>query len=394
MVSFSFLNPLDQPTGRRRLLGELRAALEDTRFSKFSFVVAYAKSGPLLRLESLIKERRQNGLTVNALFGLDQQGTSHQALAFALQHFSATYVSREPNVTFHPKIYIFEGSECGRVFVGSNNLTVGGTETNFEAAMQLDFSLPADQATFQTFRDSWSELLPANCPATKPLSGALLAQLVSEGTVIDETAMQRNRTAAMATKAAAPKPTKSGLALKPPSALPAKKPLAATAVAASVPVLPPTAPQGLAIQIKPHHNGEIFLSVTAALQNPSFFRWPFTGATVPKKAGKAPYPQLTPDPVVNITVYGAEAAPALTLNNYALNTVYYAAKSEIRVTASPLVGVVPDYSIMIIRASETLGIDYEIVIHRPDSPEFSAWLAACNQTMPGGGQTPRKFGWF
>lgn len=392
MVSFSFLNPLDQPTGRRRLLDELRAALEDTTFSKFSFVVAYAKSGPLLRLEKLLEERRASGLEVNGIFGLDQQGTSHQALAFALTHFSATYVSREPNVTFHPKIYIFEGATRGRVFVGSNNLTVGGTETNFEAGIQVEFSLPTDQSTFQIFQDSWSELLPAKCPATKQLTSATLAQLVAEGTVLDETTMQGNRLAALSTKAAAPKAPKSGLKLKPPSALPAKKPIPATAAPPAP--LAPAAPQGLAIQIKPHHNGEIFLSVTAALQNPSFFRWPFAGATIPKKAGNPSYPQLTPDPIVNITVYGAGSAATLTLSSYALNTVYYAAKSEIRVTASPLVGIVPDYSIMIIRASESPGVDYDIVIHRPDSPEFAEWLAACNQTMPGGGQTPRKFGWF
>ena len=395
MVSLSFLNPLDQPTGRRRLITELRSALEDGTFSSFSVIVAYAKSGPLLRLEALIKQRRANGLVINGLFGLDQQGTSLQALDFTLRNFDLTFVTREPNVTFHPKIYMFVGATKATVFVGSNNLTVGGTETNFEAAMRLDFLLPADQTAFQPFLDCWAELLPAKCPATKALTSALLAQLVSDGVVLDEAAIQRNRVAAMASKAAAPRAPKSGLVVRPPSALPAKKAISTTtAPAAATPALPVSTPQGLAIQIKPHLNGEIFLSVTAALQNPSFFRWPFTGATVPKKAGKPPYPQLSPDPIVNITVYGAAVAPVLALNSYALNTVYYAAKSEIRVTASPLVGTVPDYSIMIMRTSDVPGIDYEIVVHRPDSPEFAAWLAACNQTMPGGGQAPRKFGWF
>jgi len=231
----------------------------------------------------------------------------------------------------------------------------------------------------------------------------LLAALVANGTVPDEAVAQRNLVAAKAKNGLAPKPPKSGLAVKPPSALPKRKPRpvpaaappAAAPAAGDVPaVIVPFGAQGFAIQIKPHHNGEIFLSVTAALQNPEFFGWPFGGLTVPKKAGNPAYPQLTPDPIVSVTVYGAALAQLLILPAYALNTVYYSTKSEIRITAAPLVGIVPEYSIMVMRNSETPAIDYDIVIHTPDSPEFADWLAACNQTMPGGGQTPRKFGWF
>lgn len=399
MVNFTIIRPIDQPTGRRRLLGELKAALEDERYNTFYVVVAYAKSGPLLRLQSLIEKRRGEGLNIHAIFGLDQQGTTAQALDFALNHFNSVYVTREPNLTFHPKMYAFVGPEAAKLFIGSNNLTVGGTETNFEAGVEIDIALPADAASLQPFLDCWVELLPAACPATSVLNNALLASLILDGTVPDETIVQQNKAAAQAKKGLAPKPPKSGLAIKPPSALPRKQAVAAPAggaagAAAGAPVITPYGAQGLAIQIKPHHNGEIFLSVTAALQNPAFFRWPFSGLTVPKKAGNPAYPQLTPDPIVAITVYGAGLSPQLILPNYALNTVYYAKKSEIRITAAPLVEIVPDYSIMIMRGSSTPGLDYDIAIHRPDSPDFASWLAACNQTMPGGGQQPRKFGWF
>lgn len=91
---------------------------------------------------------------------------------------------------------------------------------------------------------------------------------------------------------------------------------------------------------------------------------------------------------------GASPTPVLTLSKYALNTVFYEKKKEIRVTASPLVGVVPDYSVMVMEQSNNPQIDYEITVYRPDSPNYPLWEAACNQTMPGGGQKPRKFGWF
>lgn len=130
------------------------------------------------------------------------------------------------------------------------------------------------------------------------------------------------------------------------------------------------------------------------MQNPSFFDWPFTGRTAPKKRGNPSYPQRVPDPIVNVAVYGAARSLALTLNYYRLNTVYYEKKREIRITAAPLVSIVPDYSIMILERSDDEGVDYEITVHRPDSPDHRIWLARCDQRMPGGGRAPRRFGWL
>ena len=83
-----------------------------------------------------------------------------------------------------------------------------------------------------------------------------------------------------------------------------------------------------------------------------------------------------------------------TLSNYALNTVYYEAKSKMRITASPLVAVVPEGSIMIFEKGQIAQTDYEITVHRPDSPDYAPWLATCDQQMPGDGKEPRRFGWF
>lgn len=404
MVSLTLISPLDQPTGRRRLLADLIDCVQDKRFSHFRLIVAYAKSGPLLRMRSVIEARRAKGLKIEAIFGLDQQGTSAQALSFALLHFDNVYVTRETNLTFHPKMYAFDGLEDARLFVGSNNLTVGGTETNFETALAVDMKLPNDADTFRLFTDCWTDLLPGRCVATKRLTASLLSDYVRDGTVLDETAMRRAGRAGLGSSI--PKVPRSGLKTQPASPLPARKPVKpstlsttpasskSTASVAPVVVIDPNVAQGLAIQIKPHHNGEIFLSVTAALQNPAFFKWPFSGLTIPKKPTNPAYPQLTPDPRVNITVYGAKLAPLLVLSDYALNTIYYSKKSEIRITASPLVGVAPDYSVMIVQQSDAPGMDYEITIHTPASPDFASWLAACNQQMPGGGAAPRKFGWF
>jgi len=373
----------------------LKSALKDHRFNDFRLIVAYAKSGPLLRLEDLLGKWRASGKTARAILGIDQLGTSCEALELALELFDKVYVTQESGLTFHPKIYVFRGPKHADAFVGSNNLTVGGTEKNFEAAIHLELDLPNDSTTLNTLLDCWREPLPKHCPSTRKLDEKELRRLVAHGLVISERAMRLRKikdddaAVGRGSKGSGP-----GLQVKPESPLPKKAVARATPhtiAATKGPMV--KAARGFAIQIKPHHNGEIFLSVSAALQNPAFFGWPFKGKTIPKKAGNPAYPQRSPDPIVNISVFASNYALILMLAKYALNTVYYATKSEIRITAAPLVGIVPDYSVMIMEPGDD-DIDYEITIHAPQSPEYPKWMQACNQQMPGGGQSPRKFGWF
>lgn len=121
---------------------------------------------------------------------------------------------------------------------------------------------------------------------------------------------------------------------------------------------------------------------------------PFTGQTTPKKGENEGYPQRSPDPLCNIVVFGAGNAVLYSTSKYALNTVFYTAKSEIRVTASPLVAHVPEYSVLVMTPSDDVEVDYEMRIFIPDSPDYAKWVDVCNQKMPGGGKEPRKFGWF
>lgn len=400
MSKISFITPLDQPSGSKRLLDILRTGLKDQRFTRLRIVVAYAKSGPLLRLQTDIENWIDAGNSLCAIFGLDQQGTSKEALTIAADLCTELYITRERGITFHPKIYLFDGPEHAKVIIGSNNLTVGGTETNFESSAILDLVLPVDNDVYAELETLWNNLLPNSCVATKPLTQIVLEDLIDGSVVLSEDELQGDSRV----RGSYPVAPITGLVRKPPSPLPAsimKRAVRTTTQQAAVPTVQPPLPlppqqnvAGFAIQIKPHHNGEIFLSKIAVEQNHSFFGWPFTGFTVPKKAGNPAYPQRTPDPIVNIDVYGVGATPLLALRGYRLNTVYYTTKSEIRITASPLKSEVPEYSVMVMIPGSVAGIDYDICIYRPDSPQYQAWLTACNQSMPGGGKTPRRFGWF
>ena len=158
MARFEILNPNDQPLGKWRLLHQLRACLGSNEFNSLRMTVAFAKTGPLARLATEIDRWLDRKNTIEAVFGIDHQGTSKQALEFALKKFTATWVLHVgPRATFHPKMYFFIGPDRARLFLGSHNLTVGGTETNFEACTILSMDPSADKETLTELVNWWNE---------------------------------------------------------------------------------------------------------------------------------------------------------------------------------------------------------------------------------------------
>ncbi|MGE0189923.1 MAG: restriction endonuclease [Steroidobacteraceae bacterium] len=410
MPTISIISPLDQPLGKRRLLEDLKALLADPALSEFGFSVAFAKIGPFYRLQEALTHWRKAGKRTHAIFGIDHNGTSRQALEFAVDHLDEVYYLQYRGHSFHPKIYWFKGASKAVVFVGSNNMTVGGTELNFEATIELVFKLPEESHEFAKIHKAFVDLLPDKCVATSKLTVEEIARLDAGGFLLDESRKASIKPGSGWHGASLPTPAESKrLPVKPASSLPKQilqqkspkknelkeKAEIIKVQALKVDITKPLVPvSGFAIQIKPHKNGEIFLSKIAAQQNPAFFGMPFTGKTTPKITGNPTYPERTPDPICNIVVFGKNNSVVVTLSRYALNTVFYEAKSEIRVTASPLVQHVPDYSVMVVCPSSEVDVDYEMQVFRPDSPDYKQWESVCDQSMPSGGSKPRKFGWF
>src|ERR1041385_4724028 len=105
MPRITFLRPIDQPLGKQRLLAELINCLRSSNYSKFKLAAGFAKIGPLARLIIPIREWRKSGKTVEGILGIDQLGTSKQALEFSLAEFDGVYITRVSSslrATFHP----------------------------------------------------------------------------------------------------------------------------------------------------------------------------------------------------------------------------------------------------------------------------------------------------
>ena len=406
MAKIQILNPNDQPTGKWRLINELRVCLVSDDYDTLLMAVAFAKTGPLLRLNVEIEQWLAKGKKIGSIFGVNHRNTSIQALQFALKNFTtACVLFHSDDFTYHPKMYLFIGRQKCKFFIGSHNLTVGGTETNWESGTELSLNLPDDKEMFAEAMTAWDSLLA--------FSAQLTPELIHEyqifGKLADETEPRR-RPAAIQTAdgGAAPKsagPPRLKLKIKPPSPLP--KGLFTGKSSMKGAVIPkgsaqertpsPISTEALVIQIVPHHNGEVFLSKIAVDQNSDFFGYPFTGRTTPKKPSNPSYPQRDPDPIVDLKIYGDGATPVVHLPRLALNTVYYETKSEIRITVPPeVVRNTPALSILVMRqAPDDSDFDYEMEVFPPTNPQFTDYLAVCNQTMPSGGSAnPRRMGWL
>lgn len=189
MPDISLQGPLDQPEDRSRLIDYLEAGLRNPEFDDLKIMVAYAKAGPLKKLRSAVELWKSQGKQIDAIFGIDQQGTSLEALQLASNLFDSVSVFHQPGLvnTFHPKLYMFRGQVKSSVYIGSNNLTTGGTETNFECGVQLNFALSESSNLVHQLEEIWQDTLRN----ALPLSEELLADLQGAGMIISEVDSRR-----------------------------------------------------------------------------------------------------------------------------------------------------------------------------------------------------------
>lgn len=436
MANFRYINPVDQPIGKFRLIDWLEQNFLCDDFQNFCCLVAFAKINPFYKLHNSIQIWNGKGKSARAVIGIDHKGTSLQALQYVLANFDKVDILHRDHATFHPKLYLFYGPVKASVYYGSSNFTSGGLETNFEGGILINYSLPCDQAEFDDLLNLFNSLSCPTCPCAKTLTPSLLNTLIAKDVLLDETpkatTASRGNTVSSSISSTVSLGTLFGkLPMKPARPIPKNIMLSASGV---VPPSTKKAPKkatsqtskgssiifttksisktnntynipvivrGFVIQVSPHKNGEILLSRRATDQNAAFFNYPFTGKTIPKKSTNPSYPQRVPDPIVNIYVFDSKGTLVNTVLDYPMNTIDYTKKSEIRITITPsiLSGLnltsSNNYPILVMKKSNVLGCDYDLEFYAEGSTEYSNYLAVCNQALPSGGKPiPRKMGWF
>lgn len=412
MAGIDLQLPLDQPRDEGRLLSRLRKQFEDEHFERARLIVAFAKVGPLRRMKEEISLWKQSSRDIDAIFGIDHDNTSFDALQFALENFNEVRLvhQRSNSVTFHPKIYLFEEQDRAYAYIGSNNLTVGGTESNLEAgvALEMDLTSEDDFALYKSLDQSWQETKAAS----SVLTDAMLQQLAREGKV----SLEREMWASSTTDSEQDSnesdevsfPEVENEPISSPSATPSGEgsPSRASGDGAS-PMQDSSPYSGIAVsalvmEVRQRENGEIHLSYTAAKENESFFEFPFSGETTPKKDSNEAYPQRDPKPLVDVRLYDENGVMQVEKKNFKLTMVDYEKRSEIRVTMPrAVVGYAtgydgPDYTIISIeRMPSSTPLDYTVTLYLPGSEEYENRLEECDNDMPSGGKpNPRSYGWL
>lgn len=124
----------------KSLGGLLIESLSEKQFNKFIFFVAFASQSGINGLSKYIKQTKKRTKNLTIFVGVDQKGTSKEALEALLKLKIDTKIYfTTSHVIFHPKIYLFEGDSYCRIILGSSNLTEPGLFQNVEASLLIEF---------------------------------------------------------------------------------------------------------------------------------------------------------------------------------------------------------------------------------------------------------------
>jgi HKD family nuclease len=176
-----------QPFSTTRLSDTLLSALDGkySQFHSFQAAVAFAKLSGVQFLEKSLRHFGERGGDIRMVVGIDQFVTSSEALAKLLDSVGSNgqiWINHDsrPYITFHPKLYLFEGDADALLIIGSGNLTQGGIQTNDEASSVnvLDLNNSDDKAVLNEVKsalDGWCNGAEQN---VKRLDADLLQTLI------------------------------------------------------------------------------------------------------------------------------------------------------------------------------------------------------------------------
>lgn len=158
----------------------LEKGLGDPAVSQATLVAAWVRFGGLSRLRHILEEFRARGGHLRIVLGIDEGGASRPGLTLASRLADQAFVFHDQAArTFHPKLFLLEGPEKAIVWVGSSNVTAGGLFSNYEAALEVEFSLP-DEAEAEPLAEArrYVEQLLGDDARCRVLDATLLASLV------------------------------------------------------------------------------------------------------------------------------------------------------------------------------------------------------------------------
>jgi HKD family nuclease len=186
----------------QNLMDFIMESSAEIQYSSMTICVAWAKRSGIELVKPALEAFRDRGGTLTTILGISEGGATKQGLTLAHKLSSKAYVFHDRRgSTFHPKIYLFKGLKFSKLFVGSNNLTAGGTYYNYEAATitTIENSKIDDSKLLSEVESYFSKLI-SDKNLCIPLTSNLIKDLITEPRfrIADEDNSWRNRIRALA----------------------------------------------------------------------------------------------------------------------------------------------------------------------------------------------------
>ncbi|MEN0049576.1 MAG: phospholipase D family protein [Bacteroidota bacterium] len=161
--------------------------LASKEFKSFTAISAFISQAGITGLSRYISKAKKHLNAITIITGVDQKGTSKEALEALLELDINAYVFYQPSITiFHPKIYLFEGEKKSVLIIGSSNLTAQGLFSNIEASLLLQIEDDKDQEIIAQLKEYYKGLFDLTEPNLKELSKKLIKGLVKAKVVPTE----------------------------------------------------------------------------------------------------------------------------------------------------------------------------------------------------------------
>lgn len=331
---------------------EIAKTLKSGKYSDFKVAVAYAKNSGITRIYNDLAYFANHGGKTSVVAGIDQTGTSYQALA-NLKTFAKDnlYIHHDRNfdITFHPKVYLFGNKEIEKAIIGSSNFTAGGFYNNYEASIGVTLDSSKSGKDFQKqVSDYWDNLLKDE--NTKPCDLSFLDKLLEHGSVVDERKQKLFKDIIEKI---------SDLPFKTKKKVKALPPISTQAIT-NIPQLTERFAMTLSgFDVSSASQDPIILIPLAALKEKQWF-WNFPTLYTDSGAG---YPQHYAK--ANIRINGS------TFNEY-IRIYYYDKKKEFRLQCEPIKRNGSPGDIIVIHKDMNKPLEFEMELLRKGSSKFNA----------------------
>lgn len=189
-MKITFLGQGYEPESKNSVGNILRNLLAQKGFHTFTGISAFASDAGITGLADHIGNAKNNFKSLNLIVGIDQEGTSKEALLVInnLNINSFIFYQQESPI-FHPKMYLFEGAEETKLILGSSNLTATGLFSNVESSLLVEFSNSDEEGKklLSELKEYYQGLFSFNDPNLFKISVATIQDFIAKGIVPNET---------------------------------------------------------------------------------------------------------------------------------------------------------------------------------------------------------------